>query len=322
MELDGTVETCTAKSNANGMKGEASGSMMLQIHRTSPASEQETSPASACSLQRATEQPLTEEGFQEITKSCCYEDMKAFTRRLIDDMGLKVCDEGGLSGIAPFYSCPLSPVTLVGLKDDLSKAMPAGNSKCHWLEQRYATCTEPALECSVTAQKPPPAPTPVSSGFFGFTAGNPAEMLRSSKAIDVMTNELALALGLSTSYINVIIGSGTLDGEEVASSFVVIPASQAFYSRGGVARTCKVFAVYSIQEPASKKSSITTPAPSLDEQDIVEKLKHLDIASLSRRLSQDLDDVDKPVGKVDVVEETVCEKTSLKCTHVVIKEEA
>merc|ERR1711924_45435 len=131
--------------------------------------------------------------------------------------------------------------------------------------------------------------------------------------------EVALSLGVPSEDVNIVIGSGPLDGEEVLSSLFVVPQSQAFYSLGGGAKICKVFAVFSIQESAPRTSSIATPAPTLDEKDIADRLKHIDTVKLGKRLTQDLHDVDEPSGTVEVVEETVCEKTSLKCTHEVCR---
>jgi len=285
----------------------------LQVHQSS-------SPM-ACSVERAKQAPLTEEGFAQVSKSCCYEDLKEYMARLVDDMGLKVCDAGGLSGITPFYSCPTYTVTLAQLKEDFNKALQAQNSKCHWLADRYEECTEPSLECAVSVQKPPPAPQPVASGFISFKVTNPAEMVRSNKAIDVMKNELALAVGTDTSYVNIVIGSGPIDGEEVVSSFMLVPSSQAFYSTTGKSKLCKVFAVYSFQEAAATGTGEgPTPAPVLNEATIVDKMKHLDTTALGNRLSQDLDDVDRVVGTVEVLETSTCEKTTGKCSHNVIKE--
>lgn len=144
-------------------------------------------------------------------------------------------------------------------------------------------------------------------------------MMRSSRALEVVKQEVALSLGVPTEDVNIVIGSGPLDGEEVISSLFIVPHSQAFISLGGAAKLCKVFAVFSIQEPAPRTSSIATPAPTLDEKEITDKLKRLDTVNLGKRLTQDLHDVDAPAGTVEVVEETVCEKTSLKCTHEVCR---
>jgi len=329
--LDETTEACTTTTCASGSLEAAKGTAMLQVQKTAPEDApkgdsyvaKEQSETMACSLERAQQEPLTEEGFATVSKSCCYEDLKTYTRRVIDDLGWKVCDEGGLSGLAPFFACPNTPVTLEELKAELNKAMPSGNSKCHWLDERYTECTDPALECSVSAQRPKPAPKPVATGFIAFKATNPSEMVRSSKAIDVMKHELSLALSIDETYVNVVIGSGPLDGEEVVSSFLLIPDSQAFYSatKGtSKVKLCKVFAVYSIQEPAKPANSLTTAAPSLNEADIVNRLKQMDNAALGAKMTQDLVDVDKVIGTVEVMEETICEKTTGKCTHEVIQE--
>jgi len=44
------------------------GSAMIQVRKTS---------AEACSTDNAKQVPLTDAGFQQISKSCCYEDVKA-----------------------------------------------------------------------------------------------------------------------------------------------------------------------------------------------------------------------------------------------------
>jgi hypothetical protein len=311
--LGDAAKACSATTCASDVESAVIGSAMLQVRQSS-------SPL-ACSLERAKQAPLTEEGFGEVSKSCCYEDMKEFMGRLVDDMGLKVCDTGGLSGITPFYSCPPYAVTLAQLKEDFNSALQDQNSKCHWLADRYDECREPSLECAVSVQKPPPAPQPVASGFIAFKVTNPSEMVRSPKAIDVMKNELALEAGVDTSYVNVVIGSGPLDGEEVVSSFMLVPSSQAFYSTKEKTKLCKVFAAYSFQESAAVGTGEgPTPAPALDEATIVDKMKHFDTTLLGNRLSQDLDDVDRVVGTVEVLETSTCEKTTGKCSHNVIKE--
>merc|ERR1740127_122646 len=116
--------------------------------------------ASSCSIKRAKQTPLTEDGFAQVSKSCCYEDLKAFMKMVIEDMGLKVCDEGGLSGMAPFYSCPPTPPTYAELTAELNKALPTEDSKCHWLAKRQDKCAETDTECVVSVMKPPPFPKP------------------------------------------------------------------------------------------------------------------------------------------------------------------
>jgi len=307
-------ETATDSNCASNSEGAVKGSAMLQVRQSSSLTP------SACSMERAKEEPLTENGFQTVSKSCCYEDIKTFMSRVIDDMGLKVCDAGGLSGISPFYSCPPYPVSLAQLKEDLNKALQTANSKCHWLSNRYEECIKPALECGVSVQKPPPYPKPVASGFMAFKVANPAEMMRTNTAIDVMQNDIALQLGLDTSYVNVVIGSGPLDGEEVTSSLFQVPKIWLSTQLKAL-QSCKVFAAYSIQENAPQDPYGATPAPTLDEADVVNNLKHFDTAAFGTRLSKDLGAVDGAIGSVEVMESAICEKTSGRCTHEVIKEE-
>jgi len=163
----------------------------------------------------------------------------------------------------------------------------------------------------------------VAKGFFAFQAKNPAEMVRYSQVIDVVQNEISLSIGLSPNYVNVVMGSGPLDGDEegIVSSLFAVPKSQAFYSFGEKTQQCKVFAVYSIQEPAPKVTeTIATPAPPvIDEPDVVARLKHLNVEKLEERLTQDLSFVDPAIGDIEVMEESVCEHSTGKCTHKVVK---
>jgi hypothetical protein len=48
--------------------------------------------------------PLTEEGYQLVAEKKSTPQMKAFLRRMIKGMALKISDEGGLNGMVPFYS--------------------------------------------------------------------------------------------------------------------------------------------------------------------------------------------------------------------------
>jgi len=291
---------------------------MLQVRAAAPRAET----ISAYSVKDA---PVTEEGFEQVSKSCCYKDMTAYIRRLVENMGLRVCDEGGLSGIAPFYSCPQSQTSLAELKEELNKATPSFNNKCHWLANRYEQCTEPALECAVMAQKPPPAPEPVASGFIGLRVTNPAELVRSSKAIDVLKTELALSLKVPTSVVNIVIGVGPLNGEESNAQNSLFQVFHVEQVRSRETSSCEVFAVYSIQEPAPKSKSKKTelakqPKPLIDEEEVAKKLKKLDTDAFGERLAADLATVDTAIGKVDVMETSTCEKSSGLCTHEVIKE--
>jgi len=48
---------------------------------------------------------LSEAGYQTVAATCCNYQMEEFIRRVIDDIGLELCGEGGLMGMVPYYSC-------------------------------------------------------------------------------------------------------------------------------------------------------------------------------------------------------------------------
>ena len=150
---------------------------------------------------------LDESGFQEVAVSCCHEDMKAFISRAIDDLNLKVCDEGGLSGVVPFYACPEATVTYSALQAELSGATASGGT-CHWLAPVADACTPPAAECAVTISQP--GAEPAVTGFLGLTASNPLELVRTSGVADAVKSELASALEVSLDNVNVVIATSTM----------------------------------------------------------------------------------------------------------------
>lgn len=305
--------SCSSAANADADAVE--GSAMLQF-KAAPSSEMTPSADMLeCNVKRAMEAPLTEEGFAEVTSSCCYEDVKAFTRRLIDDLGYKVCDEGGLSGLSPFYACPASPVTFANLTQELQDAVQGANSKCHWIVDRYVECVPVSVECQVAVYFPDPAPEPVAKGFIAFRATNPAEMARTNRIIDLVVAELALATGVESKYVNVVMATGPVDGTE-SQSLLHVPKSQPMAINAArdqsASSDCKVFALYSFQDKSA-------PAPEvLSESVIVNALKGLDTSLMASRISQDLETVDAGVGVVEILETVVCEKTNGKCTHNVL----
>jgi hypothetical protein len=53
----------------------------------------------------AKEFPLTSDGFRACSDGCCYKKMDFFVRRVVEDLGYEVCDEGCHSGFLPFFTC-------------------------------------------------------------------------------------------------------------------------------------------------------------------------------------------------------------------------
>jgi hypothetical protein len=308
-------EGCVSSVNIDASRGSA----MLQVRQQVAASAKSApSEKMECGSNRGMEAPLTEEGFAEVSSSCCFDDVKEFTRRLIDSLGYKVCDEGGLSGISPFYACPTYPVTLANLTEELQDAIQTKSSKCHWLVDRYVECIPVSVECQVALYFPEPAPPPVAKGFIAFKATNPAEMVRANTILDLVIEELSLATGVETKYINVVMATGTVDGTESRSMLLapLAPLRQIFSidagSKGGLGASCKVFALYSFQDKAP-------PAPEvLSESAVVNSMKSLDTTLIASRIAQDLEKVDAGVGVIEIAETAVCDNTSGKCTHNVV----
>jgi len=57
-----------------------------------------------------TEQPisefaLTEEGFSSMQSECCLLSFDMYTRRILIDLGMEICDEGCHNGFMPFFYC-------------------------------------------------------------------------------------------------------------------------------------------------------------------------------------------------------------------------
>merc|ERR1719401_1652956 len=48
---------------------------------------------------------LTEEGYATVGRTCCVAAMEAFVRRVIDDLGLEICNEGGFQGAVSWHTC-------------------------------------------------------------------------------------------------------------------------------------------------------------------------------------------------------------------------
>lgn len=63
---------------------------------------------------------LTETGYLIVSGQCCNYEMSEYIRRVAFDNGLQVCNEGGLQGVTPYYSCTYGPKSLSELKEYLS----------------------------------------------------------------------------------------------------------------------------------------------------------------------------------------------------------
>jgi hypothetical protein len=67
---------------------------------------------------------LDEAGYQTVAVTCCKYQMEEYIRRVIEDLGLELCTEGGLMGIAPYYTCEKDGIggiqSLAALRSELA----------------------------------------------------------------------------------------------------------------------------------------------------------------------------------------------------------
>jgi len=94
--------------------------------------------------------PLTETGYMIVAAQCCNYEMQEYIRRVAVNEGLQVCNEGGLKGITPYFSCQAGPQTLAKLKEDLHANV---GWKCPFVDYPSGNC---ALAHSVKASECPP----------------------------------------------------------------------------------------------------------------------------------------------------------------------
>merc|ERR1719502_831025 len=109
---------------------------------------------------------MNSEGFEEVVDSCCFDDMKDFVRRLVGEEGYKICDEGGLNGFVPFFSCS-NKTSLLEMKMQMKSGTEGA---CPWLAFMDGECRAPADECRVVTN-PEHRPS-LLRGYIGIEAEN------------------------------------------------------------------------------------------------------------------------------------------------------
>jgi len=53
---------------------------------------------------------LDESGYLAVAKTCCNREMYDFMRRTISSLSMEICDEGGLMGLVPWFTCETAGV--------------------------------------------------------------------------------------------------------------------------------------------------------------------------------------------------------------------
>jgi len=81
---------------------------------------------------------LTEQGYRAVSRACCLPDMHLFGRRVVEDLGLELCEEGSLAGTIKYHTCEMGMQSLAKLKEDIQAGM---NGPCAWVS-KPGSCRE------------------------------------------------------------------------------------------------------------------------------------------------------------------------------------
>jgi len=90
---------------------------------------------------------LGESGYSTIAALCCNYEMEEYIRRVAGNEKLKVCDEGGLQGIVPFFVCENAQNYTVLLRE--VKAATTGT--CAWAAPSSGSCKKKSRACGAPA---------------------------------------------------------------------------------------------------------------------------------------------------------------------------
>lgn len=177
----------------------SAGSQLLQLRQGDVSSKLTVQ----CFTNIGKEVPLDEAGFEEVANSCCYDDMRSFIQRLAGKMDMKICDEGGLSGFAPHYSCS-NESTLLALTEEMQAAP---GTKCAWLGRSGEACAPIHPSCGVNLN--PMKRKSLLKGYIGIeAANNPPALVRSESVRQRVKETIADKLGVPAEAVEISIGTG------------------------------------------------------------------------------------------------------------------
>jgi len=225
-----------------------------------------------CDQSIGRDMPLTEEGFLKVEESCCYEDMKDFVRRTVLSIGLQVCDEGGLSGFSPFFTCQTNPTSFADLKSALGGETGASGNKCPWLAEAGDSCVSEDPSCGVSLT---PAGGALFKGYMGLDAAqNPPALVRSPAVTAAIRAILSKALNIPEEAIIVVVGTG--------------PIGQVSFLQ---LLSCSVFVSYAI---------VQTNPPSLDPDMVAAAIASIDPVAMQQTIAATIAEVVPEVGSLEI----------------------
>jgi len=197
------MEACNSETCSTDAPDPSPGSQLLQTKNHLKASLNTAIECSESDL--GTIVPLTQQGYKDVSESCCYDDMKTFIRRLTETMQLKVCHEGGLSGFAPYFSCT-NEFTLVDVQSKM-KEEAGVDARCRWLGGANDECQPMASDCGVSTN--PEDKISLLKGYIGLEAeNNPPALVTNPQIESRIRKDIADDLKVPESQVKVAVGTG------------------------------------------------------------------------------------------------------------------
>jgi hypothetical protein len=224
---------------------------------------------------------MTNDGFNSVAETCCFDDMTEYIQLVAADIGLKVCDKGGLSGTSPFFSCPTQPSTLGDLQNHLRAATPASGNRCPWLQVDGEECSTPDSSCGVHIN-PTTQPT-LFEGYVGLQAvSNPAALVTTVGVEQSIHSKLAEAISVPAEAVVITMGTGPISQVSLLSLECT---------------TCTVYASYSV---------VQTDPPTLDESVLADSITSMNASQLETAITAQIQTAAPQVGSLRVTKFRSC----------------
>jgi hypothetical protein len=171
--------------------------------------------------------PLDSDGYQEVAESCCYDDMKDFIQRMVQHFEMQLCDEGGLNGFAPHFSCS-NETSFIDLKYEMQRVPEA---KCPWLGWSHQKCKPIDPSCGVN-MNPLHRPS-LLKGYLGLDAeSNPPALVRNSAVKDKLKGLIADKLGVPEEAVAITIGTGPVESLSLCQVAMKSPRTGKYVETG------------------------------------------------------------------------------------------
>jgi len=286
------------RTTVNEKLGQPKVSLMEADTETSVLIESDTD-TSVCSVEKAHQALLTNDGFQDVAATCCFDDMKEYILRTAADLGLQACNEGGLSGMAPFFSCPEKMMTLDDLKTALQAETADSGNACPWLAAVGEECpTVDATKCGVVTN--PTAQPSLVKGYVGLQAeSNPAALVTTPGVKESIRSALAEDINVPEDAVVVTVGTGPLDGVSLLS---------LGDTDGAI---CTVFASYAV---------VQTDPPTLEESTVIASVSAMDATKLEKDIAAKITKNVPAVGALKMTKFRSCKKGG-KCEEKKMRED-